>query len=288
MGNEQSSYTCDWHWGSKPSADPNTPPQFICFSNSADCGGRWNLDVHGERGNQDGNQALLLMHQHLKKRYGNKVQVGSVFEGRGKYYFINSQSGEGAMDRVHWCKKTLENMQGVRGVRMWQDRNNVRNVFALVEPEAALRNEIKVLKHNMNTAQNILVISTPFTDETLRNRAELYKARYNRPPDTFVFNPNVDIAALAFMYNWKPGQQDQKWLEIFMRVLLQAQRMRAKGFDCRVLIMANAQPRDPERLAPHEVPGNAQQGEVLAAIGFGFNVHDRSLKFCSADPDPPL
>ena len=73
-------------------------------------------------------------------------------------------------------------------------------------------------------ATQVHLISTPWTIKAGRFAAAAEKRRLHKPPDVVAFDPNDDIATVADFLGWSQAQQEKKWLEIFNKIMMQAQK----------------------------------------------------------------
>ena len=128
-------------------------------------------------------------------------------------------------------------------------------------------------------AREVHLISTPFDHVAGAALACEVKARINNP-DTFVvcINPNTDIGEIASDRGWSKEVQEKKWLEVFMGLLRIAQNRKERGSKVHI-ICRNNKPCDPDAGDTPELVGNAQRGELLAALIAGFNEDDKSMVY---------
>jgi len=142
--------------------------------------------------------------------------------------------------------------------------------------------EEKALDNAAKEAQEVHLISTPYMNEAGAKKAREVRARIHNPPEVVCFDPNTDIGPIAVDRGWSPAEQEKKWLEVFNGILRTAQKKKKTKQGSRSavhIICLNNKPCDPEDGDTPELVGNAQRGELLAAMGFGFTEEDGSLVY---------
>jgi len=185
-------------------------------------------------------------------------------------------------------------VEGAASGKAVTDKAAIEDGKAAIEadnyPEASTNPQAKMLALQFNRkaqglytdakeAREVHLISTPFDHVAGAALACEVKARINNP-DTFVvcINPNTDIGEIASDRGWSKEVQEKKWLEVFMGLLRIAQNRKERGSKVHI-ICRNNKPCDPDAGDTPELVGNAQRGELLAALIAGFNEDDGSMVY---------
>jgi len=128
-------------------------------------------------------------------------------------------------------------------------------------------------------AREVHLISTPYKNKAGAKKAREVRARIHKPPGVVCIDPNEDIKPIASDRGWSPAEQDKKWLEVFMGLLRTAQKKKKQGSKVHVICCNNKPCCDPDDGLTPELVGDAQRGELLAALIAGFNEEDGSMVY---------